>query len=90
MSLSSSTIGLMIFIRQPKSVIIKRNKRYDSYMPEIRIENPQEWLSNHDRVHIENVGEREILTANRHGELQVGDETRPLTVNVSDEDVTVL
>jgi len=59
-------------------------------MVEVLIERPVDWLSTHDYVHIENVGKREILTANKHGELHVGDENRPITVNISDDDVTLL
>lgn len=59
-------------------------------MPEVKIDNVQEFLADHDRVHIENVGEREILTANRHGDMHVGDENSPLTVNIDDPDVTLL
>lgn len=57
---------------------------------EVLIDRPSEWLSEHDEVHIENFGKREILTANRHGDLQVGDESSPLTVNIEDPGVTVL
>lgn len=59
-------------------------------MPEVLIDRPSEWLETHDEVHIDNVGTFEILTANRHGDLHVGDETNPRTVNISDPDVTVL
>lgn len=59
-------------------------------MVEVLIENPQEFLSEHDEVHIENRGRFEILTANKHGDLHVGDENAPITVNIDDPDVTVL
>lgn len=59
-------------------------------MVEVLIDDVQEYLSEHDEVHIENRGRFEILTANKHGDLQVGDEDAPITVNINDPDVTVL
>jgi len=59
-------------------------------MPEILIERPVEWLSEHNYAEIDDIGRKEILTANRHGDLHVGSKNDPLTVNVSDHDVTVL
>lgn len=57
---------------------------------EVIIEDCQDWLERHDKVHIENRGVFEILTANKHGELQVGNPSRAVTVNITDPDVTVL
>jgi len=57
---------------------------------EVVIEHVQDWLSQHDEVHVESQGTLQILTANRHGDLHVGDPDRPLTVNINDPDVTVI
>lgn len=57
---------------------------------EVLIDRPVEWLSENDYVHIENMGRFEILTANKHGDLHVGEPSNYWTVNISDDDVTVL
>lgn len=56
----------------------------------VEIEHVQNWLAEHDEVHIENRGRFPILTANKHGDVQVGDASRPISVNITDPDVTVL
>ncbi len=59
-------------------------------MAEVLIENPEEWLSEHNQVHIENRGVFDIVTANKHGDLNVGDKDSPILVNIEHSDITVL
>jgi len=59
--------------------------------PKVRIERPVEWQSEHDHVEVEWEDEPlEILSANRHGYLHVGEKDNPQTVNIANDNVTVL
>jgi hypothetical protein len=58
--------------------------------PEILIDRPTDWLGDHDFVEVEGEGQFEILTANRHGDLQIGSPDNCWEVNISNDGVTVL
>lgn len=55
-----------------------------------RIPDVEAFREEHSAVHIENMGERSILTVEADGTLHVGDESRPTTIHIDDPDVTVL